>query len=368
MTLRFPPEESGTAFAEEGGRTVIRHHGDPDAEWAAATGGVAVRDRSHRAQWRFTGKQPLEMLSGIVTGRMPEAPEEAELGVMAGRASYHAVLTPKGKMLADLRLWREPSPQGEVVRADVPAGAVEGLREHLGRFLPPRLARLEDQTQRLGMITLVGPAAARAASGTAFGLRVQEGELEGMAEGDFRLLGASGADELLIMRSGQLSEPAFDVMGEREVLRSVWRLLTDTGAEPLGLDVWNALRVEAGRPAWGRELGPDVIPVEAGIQDRAIDSRKGCYTGQEVIVRIRDRGHVNRHLRRLVLDPGHPLPDRDSELYSAEGKVVGGITTPVDSPRKGLLALGYVRRQVEPGETVRVGSPDGPEARVEALE
>ena len=111
----------------------------------------------------------------------------------------------------------------------------------------------------------------------------------------------------------------------------------------------------------------DVIPVEAGIHERAIDYDKGCYTGQEVIVRIRDRGRVNRHLRRLRLPDG-PLPAPESELWNEAGdKVVGAITSVATSPRDGALALGYVRREVEPPGPVRVGGPEGPEAAVEAL-
>lgn len=374
MTLRFPPEESGAAFTTRGGVEVIRHHGDPDAEYRAATEGVAIRDRTFRAQWAFTGKQPLEMLTGIVTGAIPDAPEEEELGVLAGQATYHAVLTPKGKMVADLRLWREPGPDGELVRVDVPRVAAEPLREHLSRLLPPRLAKLEDRSDRVGMITLVGPAAARVASGVALGLRVERQELEGMSEGEFRLLADPDGDELLVIRNGDLSVPAFDVVAERPVLHSLWNLLTGAGGEPLGLDVWDVLRVEAGRPAFGSELGPEVIPVEAGIQDRAIDYGKGCYTGQEVIVRIRDRGKVNRHLRRLQLDIDASLPGPGTELFregdgdgEQEARPKGEITTAVDSPRRGKLALAYLRREVEPGQTVNVGSPDGPRARVEAL-
>lgn len=367
MTLRFPPEESGTAFVKLDGVDLIRHYGDPAAEYAAATEGVAIRDRRHRAQWRFTGKQPLEMLSGIVTGRIPEPPRPSELGVLTGAATYHTVLTPKGRMLADLRLWREPAGDGEMVRAHLPVQAATPLMEHLRKVLPPRLARLEDRTGETGMICLLGPGAARLASGVALGLRVEARELEEMVEDEFRLFAGAHGDELLVMRNGDLSVPAFDVVGEREVLHTLWSLLTGAGAEPMGLDVWDILRVERGRPAFGTELGPDVIPVEAGIHERAIDYRKGCYTGQEVIVRIRDRGHVNRHLRRLLLDINAPVPEAGTDLFREEERPVGNVTTAVDSPRRGKLALAYLRREVQPGHTVHVGSPDGPRARVEAL-
>ena len=95
-------------------------------------------------------------------------------------------------------------------------------------------------------------------------------------------------------------------------------------------------------------MDSDTIPVEAGIHERAIDYKKGCYTGQEVIVRIRDRGHVNRHLRQLMLGDV-PAPRSGAELY-AEGsdQPVGHVTSAVESARFGqTVALGYVRRGVE---------------------
>jgi folate-binding protein YgfZ len=136
----------------------------------------------------------------------------------------------------------------------------------------------------------------------------------------------------------------------------------------VGRDTWNTLRVEAGRPGFASELAEEVIPVEAGIHDRAIDYTKGCYTGQEVIVRIRDRGRVNRNLRRLRLDIEAPLPAPGTELFREKERPVGHLTSVTDSPREGKIALGYVRREVEPGQTVNVGGVDGPRARVEALD
>ncbi len=366
MTRPFPPEEAGASFKTWAGGEVILHHGDPDAEYRAATTGVGLRDRSHRGQWAFTGRAPLEMLKGVVTGSMPDPPAEVS-GVTAGRATYHTVLTPKGRIVSDLWMWREVANGSEVVRAHLPAEAREALQTYLARILPPRLARLEDRSEELGMLSVAGPGAARVVSGVVLGLRVGQEELEALEEGEYRRMGGGREDEVLVMRSADLSVPAYDIVGEREVLRAVWKLLTEAGAEPMGQEVWGTLRVEAGRPAFASELRQDVIPVEAGIHNRAIDYGKGCYTGQEVIVRIRDRGRVNRHLRRLVLDISSELPAPGTPLFHGPERARGEITSAVDSPTRGKLALAYVRREVEPGESVAVGSPEGPRARVEAL-
>ena len=160
-----------------------------------------------------------------------------------------------------------------------------------------------------------------------------------------------------------IRDSAWTLLGAVESVRAVWSALVEDGVTPAGLGVWSTLRVEAGRPAFGTDMDQDTLPPEAGIVDRAIDHTKGCYTGQEVIVRIRDRGHVNRHLR--VLDLGDiPAPARGAELLAADGsgKSVGHLTSVVQSPRfDGVLAMGYVRRGVTDAllgdRRVTVGSP-----------
>lgn len=339
---------------------------DATPGYRAAVESVAILEGPARIQWGVNGRQPLEMLKGIVTGRMPAPPTRGALGVHAGTATYHAVLTPKGRMIADLRLWIEPGPEGPEVRCDVAPEGADPLREHLGRFLPPRLARLENRSAESECMTVAGHGAADLLSRVGLGLRVETAELQGMAEGEFRLVSPRPNEQILVMAVDDYSVPAFNVIAAPAVLSGLRELLVRAGVVAADTAVRETLRVERGRPLFGRELGPEVIPVEAGIQDRAIDYAKGCYTGQEVIVRIRDRGHVNRHLRRLHLEAGGESPAAGTPLFS-EDRQVGTVTTGVRSPREGTLALAYVRREVAPGESVRVGDPAGPEALVQEI-
>ena len=299
---------------------------------------------------------------------MPDPPRETGPGVPGGVATYHTVLTPKGRIVADLRLWRDDEGDAVRLRADLSHGAAPALSELLARTLPPRLVRRVDLGESDGMFSLIGPGAGRLASSVILGLRVDEGELDALGEGEFRMLADSTGDQLMVIRNEDLSVPAFDVVGDREVLKSAWRRVTEAGAMRVGRESWTTLRVERGRPDFVGELSGDVIPVEAGIHHRAIDYDKGCYTGQEVIVRIRDRGRVNRVLRRLRLDIDAPLPESGADLFREGDRPVGRVATVADSPRLGKLALAYVRREVEPGHTVNVGAPDGPRARVEETE
>ena len=354
------------------GAQVARHFGDPAGEWAAATTGAALRDRSHRSRWTVTGRQPGAMLHGVVTGRIPGV---AGAGATAGdRAEYSVVLTPKGRVVSDLRLWRVGSDgtgagegsETDGFMLDVPAAGAAPLRENFRRVLPPRLARVEDVSATTAMLAVIGPEAADALEAVVGG-GIGAGEWVAMAEGDARRVETAGG-ALVVIRSGELSEPVWDVVGERERVAEVRAALETGGVRPTGSGVWEALRLEAGRPVAGAELTEDYILTEAGIDARAIDSTKGCYTGQEVIVRIRDRGHVNRHLRRLRLGEG-PLPAAGTELWREDGeRVVGHLTSVGTSPREGALALGYVRREVAPPGPVRLGDGTGPLVTLEALD
>jgi len=119
------------------------------------------------------------------------------------------------------------------------------------------------------------------------------------------------------------------------------------------------LRVEAGRPEFGVDMDADTIPLEAGIEHRAISFTKGCYVGQEVIIRVLHRGH-GRVARRLVgLNVAGPVPARGAKLYAGD-REIGMVTSAADSPRSGTIALGYVHRDfVTSGTAIDVETAAG---------
>lgn len=360
--MRDLHDEKGARFETLRGVEVVRSYGDPLGEVRAATAGASMRDRSHRTRLRIGGRSPGAMLQGVVTGTIPGVPTTAAAGVRSGRVEPSAVLTPKGRVVSDLRLWREPGDE-EAFGMDVPAPGAAALAEHFARVMPPRLARVEDVSDATGMLTFMGPEAAVVLSRDALGLRVETDELLAMAEGDSRAVEAGP----LVIRSADVATPAWDVIADRPTIRALWRRAIEAGVVPVGSGVWEALRLEAGRPAFGADFGGETLLPETGLERRLVDGAKGCYTGQEVVVRIRDRGHVNKHLRRLRLGEG-PTPAPGSEVW-AEGheRPIGTLTSVAESPRLGPLALAYVRREVEPAATVHIGGSDGASAVVEAL-
>ena len=360
---RADHEQAGALFGRVRGVHVARHYGDPASEHAAVVGGVGVRDRGHRARLWVTGRAPVTTLSGVLTGRMPTAPERSPEGGGKGRAEYSAVLTPKGRVVADLRAMWGAGVEEETLWLDVPAAALKPLLSHLKRYVPPRLAAVEDVSEDSGILTVMGPEAATVLGEVLCAPGVDAASLQNLDEGDY-LIG--GEDGERVVRSGEVDTPAWDVFTSGERSRDLWGRFLERGVTPVGAGVWDTLRVEAGRPVFGQDMDESTLLSEVGIVDRAVDREKGCYTGQEVIVRIRDRGHVNKTLRGLQLGEG-PSPGTDCELFY-EGDVVGRITSAVDSPRSGGgIALGYVRREVPVGGVVEVGAIGGTKATVRDL-
>lgn len=330
------------------GRRLVRHFGDPAAEYAAATEAVAVFDRSHRSRLSVTGRSPAQMMNGVLTGTIPAEPIVGDHGLLEGRGTYHAVLTPKGRMISDLTAFRLGPEEGPGFLLDVPVAGHDGLLQHFGRFLPPRFAKVEDVSGTTASVSVVGPDAVGALLGSLPGWKLDPVDLTSGAEGHW-LSGEASGEGLFVARTDDVWPDAWTVYGPHQQVESLWRSLVDAGARAAGLGVWNTLRVEAGRPVFGSDMDERTLPPEAGIVERAVDQTKGCYTGQEVIVRIRDRGHVNRHMRQLVLGDMVP-PGLGDELHAADGsgKVVGEIRSVVQSPRfGGALALAWVRRGVE---------------------
>lgn len=299
------------------------------------------------------------MLEGILTSRIPVAPALGDHGLRRGQGRYSAALTPKGRMVADLHVVRGPR-DGDGILLELAASALNGFLTHLNRFLPPRLAHAFDDTSRVGALTVAGPAAASLLTREVIGLRLEAHELTALPE-DAWVWVDIGSAGIFVIRSGELATATFDIITDPTNIAVLRERLIEAGAAPLECKDRDTLRVEAGRPAWGSELDGRTLPPEAGLDVRAIDHAKGCYTGQEVIVRIRDRGHVNRHLRGLKLG-ATTLADVGAQLWiPGKDTPVGTMTTVANSPRAGeLLGLGYLRREVDVPGKVSVSGAAGP--------
>lgn len=344
-------ENGGTRLVEVGGTTVPRNYGDPAAEYRAARDAAGVVDRADRALVRAHGRDPVKMTQGLITNDIAAAPDD--------RGVYAAVLTPKGKMVADLRVFRRP--EGELL-LDVDRRALDGLLKHLKKFVPPLFATFENASEALHMIGVYGPES-RACVASVLGIEIDDALPE-----DAVVIGSFEGSEITAVRTLYTGDDGWDLIAPGESVESLRATLVEAGATPVGHATLDVLRIEAGRPRWGAELDEKTIPLEAGIEDRAISMSKGCYTGQEIIVRILHRGHVNWHLRGFLLGE-EPAPAVDTPLMlENDSKRRARITSACDSPLMGqTIALGYARREIDPSASLRLGGPTGPEAVVVEL-
>lgn len=350
---------AGAVFGQVAGRDVARHFGDGMAEYRALRESAGIAERGDRARFRMWGKDPARMIHGLVTNEVLKAP--------AGQGVYAAMLTPKGRTIADLRIFRRESD----VLIEVAREALEGVREHFRKFVPPLFARWADATDDVVQFGVYGPRS-HALLAAVLGAEVVPAlDEDAFAEPEF------GGARLLVAGTREIGGGAgFDVFVPAEQAAELWAALaqrgTEFGARPVGFGALETLRIEAGRPRYGIDITEETIPTEAyedsGLMARAMSFSKGCYTGQEVIVRIAHRGHVNRHLRGLLLGDA-PAPAPRSQLTDPDtGKPVGWTTSAAFSPMLGqTVALGYVRREVQPGEDVLVGEGESRRAKVVRL-
>jgi folate-binding protein YgfZ len=355
--LRAQQDATGAVWAEVTGRRVARHYGDSAGEYAAVRQAAGLAERGDRARIRMYGKDPVKMIHGLVTNDLLKAP--------AGQGVYAAMLTPKGRTVAELRIFRRELPAGVEVLIELPREALAGARDHFKKFVPPMFAKWADVSDSVAQLGVFGPQA-REIVGRVLGIDPPQAE-DAHAEAEL-----GGAPVMVAATRYVGLEDGFDLFVAVDAAPALWTALAEAGARPVGLGAIETLRIEAGRPRFGADLSEDVIPTEAyeesGLMERAISFGKGCYTGQEVIIRIAHRGHVNKHLRGLLLGDA-PTPAIGTRLINAEtGKDAGWLTSVAYSPMLGqTVALGYVRREVEPGATVRVGSAEGVPSTVARL-
>ena len=319
-------------------------HGSTGAYDAAHTGAIVVA-RTDRVQLRAHGRDPVRMIQGLLTNDLDRASAE--------RAVYGAMLTPKGRMVADMRVVRN---QDGSVLLDLDRTALDALTAHVRKYVPPMFARFEPHEPELAVIGVYGPQST-AVVRAALAIDIADDAPE---------YAVARAGDALAIASREAGVPGADVFVPAERADAVRDSLLAAGATEGDLGTTELLRVEAGRPRWGAELDENRIPLEANLLERAISTSKGCYTGQEVIVRILHRGHVNWQLRGLLLgDRVPPVPG--VELTAADGvKPIARVTSALRSPALGqTIALGYVRREISPGSELRL--PDGGRAIVVEL-
>lgn len=332
MTANHPHRDSGV-LGEIAGRPVLLHFGDVPSEYSALSTGALLVDRSYRSRAEVTGPKAAEAVNGLVTNDV--------VSLQPGTGAYAGILSPKGKVLADVRIFRYP----DRLMLDAPPRSAAALPSTLKKFINPRTAPHRDLSATLMDLGVFGSRAAAVVSQVldADANALMALPMYGHVDADFN--GAS----ITIARVPDVSVPGFDLFVPTEHMASLSDRLLDAGAVPGGLAAFEIARVEAGRPEWGIDMDDNTIPQEANFDELgAISYTKGCYTGQETVARVHFRGHVNRTLRG-VRASGTTPPAYLAALFDGSGKAVGEVHSTASSPRLGGIALAMVRREVENG-------------------
>lgn len=325
----------------------------PDAERAydALHNAAVFTDRSNRLRMRFSGAKAAESLNGLVTSEV--------VALTRGHGQYAAALTPKGKVIADVRIFS----RGDELMVDTNPAAAPGWSAMIRKFVNPRLARYEDVSLQVGDLGLFGVAASGIIR-TVFPDAAISPDMPPYAH----VPATIGDDAPWIARVPDYGVEGYDIFGSPADLDAVRQKLSEAGAIEVSAGVLDVARIEAGRPDWGVDMDDSVLAQEVDM-DRldAISYTKGCYTGQETVARVHYRGHVNRVLRGLRFSEAL-VPPVGTEVTDAEGKVVGSVKSGAVSPRYGAIALALVRRELEPGTSLRASWSDKVvEATVDSL-
>jgi folate-binding protein YgfZ len=310
-------------------------------QYDAAHRSAVMFDRSADGKVVLTGADRRTFLHALLTNDI--------IGLNEGTGTYAAYLTPQGRMITDMRVIET----GDRILVGVAGDVAPALASRFETLIFSEDVQVEDATAGLDQIGVHGPAAADLLE------RATNVPVSGLAN-PYSNVTSSG---LTIVRDDALGQPGFDVYASKSEGLALRSRLAAAGAVQGSVETYEILRIESGRPLFGVDMTTDTIPLEAGIENRAVSFAKGCYVGQEVIVRVMHRGHgrVARRLVRLVL-PGAPVPSRGARIFDGS-RDVGEITSAAESPRANApLAFAYVHRDyVSPGTVLTV---NGSQARV----
>ena len=290
------------------------------ASYDALIGDVGLVDRSERGKLALSGPEAKSFLTGQVTNDIE--------ALAPGSGCYAALLTNKGKMLADLRV----IDARDELWLDTERVALQPLFDVIRRGMVGWQAQLHKRTVQQAILSLVGPRASEAVGGAI-------GPEHANRRGEL-----GGAEVLLVATDLGIDVVCATEDGER--VRTALRVpeVPEADAE--------VVRVESGRPRYGVDVDDTTIPQEAGLNERAVSFSKGCYVGQETVARLHYKGKPNRHLRGLRLSA--PVPS-GTPLLAGE-REVGRLGSSVVSPRHGPIGLALVRREAAPGDELTAGA------------
>ena len=333
MSLESPllgqHEAAGAAIGEYFGTRLPARFGDFTAEYSGLREAVGLLDTNFRAFFSFTGPDRLRYVNAILTSNVRD--------LTPGRGTVGLLLNAQGHILAEV----ETFARDESLLASTHAMIRERTFATLEKFIIMDDVTLEDLTPSTGTLGLAGPRA----SALLADLGVKNfAEMPLLSHQRLTL----GQIRCGVVRRELAGDPAATIVAGREHLQALWRELAERvrlhGGAPGGMEALNSIRLECGTPWFGSDYDDRQIPHEAGLEHSHISYEKGCYTGQEIVERVRSRGHVNRRLTELRFF-ADVAPASGTKL-TLDGNETGIVTSTAFSPRIGQpIGLGYLRRE-----------------------
>ena len=285
---------------------------------AVREGGVGLIDLSSRGRIRVSGSEAVMFLNGLITNDMKSLAEN--------RWMPAAFPTVQGRLIGAVRVVRGK----DSFLIDTDAESREAVLKTISRFTLAGDFHVSDVTAETALLSIQGKRAAEV--------------VEKVFETPVSDLPRNGAIELpvTIIRATHTAEDGFDVVIDSGRAAQVREALINAGAQPVGDDTFEVLRIEAGIARYGRDMDETNIVTETNLDD-AVSFTKGCYVGQEIIVRIKHRGHVAKKLTGLRFDTDRPI-EAGTIIKSTDATEVGKVTSTAFSPTLGnTIGLGYVR-------------------------
>lgn len=309
------------------------------------------------AAWRAPAERAWIAVEGADRGRFLQGLLTNDVeGLTPGSGCYAAYLTPQGRMIADMHLLAE----ADRIVVDVHGSVKDRLLERWDDLIFTEDVRVTDLTPDTVAVDLCGPGAWPALVRAAGALAGESA----MTLYQHRAA-AIASHPLTVARIDELGIEGYRLLMTPDVADASRRALADAGAVEADAAAWETVRIESGRPAFPIDMNGDTIPLEAGISDRAIDFDKGCYVGQEVIIRVlhRGQGRIARKLAGLTLGSAGDsavagsLPAPGAAVSHDGNPQAGRVTSAVHSPAlEASIALAYLPRTVAeaPGTHVAV--------------
>src|SRR5271154_2065892 len=297
-----------------------------DQEVAAALNRNAVFDLGYRTRIRITGEDRLRWLNGMVSNAIQTLSE--------GTGNYNFILSAQGRIQGDAYIYRA----ADHLLLDTDQSQIARLLAHLNHFIimdDVELHPLDDTTTGIGF---TGPQAASSL------------DRLGLDASALRLMQFTGTTLggalVTLVPAYSVLIPRYELWFAPEHASTVWNNLISAGAEPIGIDAVEALRVLEGTPRYGVDVTDRHLPQETS-QTRALNFSKGCYLGQEIVERIRSRATVHRNLRQFALNGESPGARADLRV-AGDAAVIGQLSSvaqfrlPEFHP---TAALGFIRTE-----------------------